>query len=109
LSSRARHTPDHRRSLQLVCIVVRLGVARSQAAHLVENRSSSYHPVGKVLGPLDVAMGMGAYLCLQACEPHTKMPSRCCWDTLGQRSLTVAPVGSHICRADPQWRVVRLL
>jgi hypothetical protein len=62
-----------------------------------------------VLGLLDVAMGMVACLYLQACEPHTKMLSRCCRDTLGQRSLTVAPAGSHICRADPQWRVVMVL
>jgi hypothetical protein len=64
-----------------------------------------------VLGPLDVAMGMVACLWkrLQACEPHMKTPSQCCWDSRIPRSLTVALAGSHICRADPLLRVVRVL
>jgi hypothetical protein len=93
----------------MVCTVVRSGVERIQAAHLVGNRSSSYHPVGMVSGPLDLAVGTVAYLCLQAREPHMKMPSQCCRDTHGRRSSTVAPAGSHICQADLQWRVVRAL
>jgi hypothetical protein len=83
----------------MVCTVVRLVVARSQVFPMAGNRSNSCHPAGKVLSPLGVGMGRVAYLwqSLQACEPHTVTPSRCCWDTRIRRSLTVAPVGSHIC------------
>jgi len=67
--------------------------------------------VGKVLVPVDLAMGTVACLwkCLQVCEARTKMLSQCCWDTRSPRSWTVALGGSHICWADPRLTVVRAL